>query len=92
MELVAVCDKKFNDDLVFDGIKCFKSYSNLLKEDIDALFVCMTNDIAAEATIAGLKNGLHVFCEKPPGQNIKQIEDVIKVEKENPRFYKLSCL
>ena len=62
MELVAVCDKKFNDDLVFDGIKCFKSYSSLLKQDIDALFVCMTNDIAAEATIAGLKNGLHVFC------------------------------
>jgi len=86
MELVAVCDKKFNDDLVFDGIKCFKSYSSLLKQDIDALFVCMTNDIAAEATIAGLKNGLHVFCEKPPGQNVEQIEDVIKVEKENPRL------
>ena len=31
----------------------------------------------------GLRNGLHVFCEKPPGRNVQDIEKVIKVEKAN---------
>ena len=86
MELVAVCDREFNDDSKFDGIECFQDYNSLLGQDIDAIFVCMTNDISAEVTIAGLENGLHVFCEKPPGQNVKQIKDVIAVEKKYPKL------
>ena len=31
--------------------------------NIDVLFVCLTNNIAAEVTNNGLKNGMHVFCE-----------------------------
>lgn len=84
MELVAVCDRNFNVDSVYDNIKCFQDYNSLLEQDLDALFVCMTNDIAAEVTIAALENKLHVFCEKPPGQNVEQIKDVIVVEKKYP--------
>jgi predicted dehydrogenase len=43
----------------------------------------MTNEIAPEVTIAGLKAGLHVFCEKPPGRNVKDIEDVIQEEQKH---------
>ncbi len=81
MNVVAVCDKEL-DQKVINGIKCFNNYQLLLQEDLDALFVCMTNDIAAEVTIEGLKNGMHVFCEKPPGQNVAQIKKVIDVEKQ----------
>ena len=56
----------------------------LLTEELDALFVCLTNDIAAEVTIAALQNGLHVFCEKPPGRNVDDIVRVIACERQHP--------
>ena len=81
LEVVAVCDKAFSGDgELLDDIKSYKSYKKLLEEDLDILIVCMTNDIAAEVTIAGLKSGLHVFCEKPPGRNVEDIEAVREVE------------
>lgn len=86
MKLVAVCDKNYKNDSEINGIKCFQNYNSLLESEIDALFICLTNDVAAEVTIKALKKGLHVFCEKPPGQNVQQIRNVIKVEKEYPKL------
>ncbi len=85
MQVVAVCDQVFENEGIFDdGIKYFCNYRHLLKEKLDVLIVCMTNDIAPEVTIEGLKNGLHVFCEKPPGRDISDITKVIDVENKNP--------
>ena len=55
----------------------------LLSLDLDIIFVCMTNDIAPEVTISSLKKGLHVFCEKPPGRSVNDIEKVIKAENQS---------
>jgi len=83
MELIAVCDRAFPCDEVTDNdINYYQSYNALLKDELDVLIVCLTNEIAAEVTIAGLKNGLHVFCEKPPGRNVEDIYKVIDVEKQ----------
>ena len=85
MELVAVCDRIFSDnELSNDNINHYHSYKDLLKEKLDVLIVCLTNEIAAEVTIAGLECGLHVFCEKPPGRDVKDIVRVIEVEKKCP--------
>ena len=85
LRLVAVCDKNFNEgDTLPEGIYCHKDYLNLLKEDLDILIVCMTNDIAANVTIAGLEAGLNVFCEKPPGRNVDDVKKVIAVENQHP--------
>lgn len=86
MTLNAVCDKTFSSDSHSNGIKKFKNYNDLLREPLDVIFVCMTNDIASKVTIEALELGFHVFCEKPPGQNVKQIKDVIKVEKKYPNL------
>jgi len=84
LETVAVCDRTFNDSgTLEDGLKYFQTYKELLTEKLDVLFVCMTNDIAAEVTIAGLDHGLHVFCEKPPGRDLKDICEVIRAERRN---------
>lgn len=85
LRVVAVCDQTFEGEGVFaDGIRYFRDYRRLLMEDMDALIVCMTNDIAAEVTIAGLESGLHVFCEKPPGRNVEDIVRVISHERRYP--------
>ena len=85
LEMIAVCDQVFPDDIsTVDGFRSYKSYKQLLKENLDILIVCLSNDIASEVTILGLKSGLHVFCEKPPGRSVEDIAKVIKVEKERP--------
>ncbi|MGE3974355.1 MAG: Gfo/Idh/MocA family protein [Bdellovibrionales bacterium] len=85
---VAVCDQKFQTSGTFDdGLHYYSHYADLLKHaDLDVLFVCVTNDIAAEVTMAGLKAGLHTFCEKPPGRDIEDIASVIRVERANPEL------
>ncbi|RHX86859.1 Gfo/Idh/MocA family protein [Leptospira stimsonii] len=85
LDVVAVCDKSFGKDGVLENhIRYYQNYKDLLKEELDALIVCLTNDIAAEVTIAGLEAGLHVFCEKPPGRNVEDIVRVIEHEKKYP--------
>lgn len=86
INVIAVCDKKFKkkiskkNELIY-----YKDYKDLLEnENLDLILVCMTNDIASLVTINALKNGLHVFCEKPPGRTVDEVKKVIKEEKKNP--------
>lgn len=85
LKLTAVCDKKYDQEGTFDdGVNYFNDYRRLLKEDLDILMVSMSNDMAAEVTIAGLESGLHIFCEKPPARNLEEFMLVIECEKKNP--------
>jgi predicted dehydrogenase len=78
MKVVAVCDQKLGGDGVFDdGVKYFSAYGPLLDEELDVLFVCLTNDLNPDVSIAGLERGLHVFCEKPPGRDVGDVTRVI---------------
>jgi predicted dehydrogenase len=87
MHLVAVCDQVFETDGIFpDGVRFYRNYHNLINEDLDVLIVCLTNDVAAEVTIAGLERGVHVFCEKPPGRNVQEILQVMRVEEKYPEL------
>lgn len=77
MQVIAVCDQYFDRQGVMeDGVRHYTHYRDLLNEDLDALFVSISNDMAAEVTIAGLERGLHVFCEKPPGRDLDDIARV----------------
>jgi len=82
LQVVAVCDRKYSDTGVFeDGVRYYPHYRELFTEDLDAAFVCLTNDVAAEVTIAALEKGYHVLCEKPPGRDLADIASVIAAEK-----------
>lgn len=82
MHLVAVCDREFKSSgMLADGVQCYPDYQALLEQNLDVLIVCLTNEIAAEVTIAALNKGMHVFCEKPPGRNVEDILRVIECEK-----------
>ena len=85
--VVAICDQnKDNFDTKYHQINFFESYKKLLSMDLDAVFICMSNDMAAEVTIAFLKNNINVFCEKPPARNLKELKKVIIQEKKNPNI------
>lgn len=83
---VAVCDRNFAGTGVLDGsVRHYADAQTMLaSESLDILFVCLTNDVAADITIAGLQKGLHVFCEKPPGRDVADIERVIACESQHP--------
>jgi predicted dehydrogenase len=84
MKVVAVCDRTFKKPgALKDGVRHYPSYKELLGENLDALFVCISNDMAAKVTIAGLEKDLHVFCEKPPGRDLDDIQSVIDCEKKH---------
>lgn len=83
---VAVCDITLEPSVAPDGVRRWQSYQQLLEEDLDVLFVCITNDIAPEVTMAGLERGLHVFCEKPPGRTVSDVAAVRDVEASHPEL------
>lgn len=87
LSVVAVCDQVFTESFTdVSGMKCFRNAAELLECDLDIIFVCLPNNIAAEVTIAALKKGVHVFCEKPPGRTVQDIKNVIDEEKLHPEL------
>ncbi len=87
LETVAICDQSFGEvALGSDSIPHYPDYKSLLDEPLDVLFVSLPNYLAAEVTIAGIERGLHVFCEKPPGRDMGDIERVIEAEGKHPEL------
>lgn len=86
LKVVAVSDRTLDGAGVMpDGARFYSNYRHLLEnEALDVLLVSLTNDVAAEATIAGLNRGFHVFCEKPPGRDVEDIERVILQQRQRP--------
>jgi len=83
LELTCICDvsyKEQNEDIYY---KIFNNYQDLIKEDIDAVFVCTPNKFSPEIVVSSLNQGKHVFCEKPPGRNLEDIRNIINAEKKN---------
>lgn len=66
--------------------KAYASYEELLKEDIDAVSVCVANDAHAEITIHALEAGKHVLCEKPMAVTLEQCEKMVKSADETEKF------
>jgi len=87
LKTVAVCDAKFTKPGMFEnGVRYYTEYQQIIKEDLDILFVSVPNFLAAEVTIAGLERGFHVFCEKPPGRDLSDLAHVIECESRHPRL------
>lgn len=86
-KLIAVSDKIFTDDCLSpEGFFCLDDYGKIYNQNLDALFICLTNDVAADAVIRGLENGAHVFCEKPPGRNLADVKRVLQCKKKYPHL------
>ena len=72
------------------GGKAYASVQELLAEaDIDAVSVCTANYSHAEITIAALKAGKHVLCEKPMATTLQDCEAMVKAARDAGRFLML---
>jgi predicted dehydrogenase len=69
-EVVAACDLNESElKLVAEKYNIPYTYTNfremLNRDDLDAIDVCLHNNLHAKITIEALKAGKHVYCEKP---------------------------
>lgn len=91
-EMVAFCDiieeraqkaaEKFGDDTS----KVYTDYKELLKEDLDAVYVCTPNRSHAMITVDALHAGKHVMCEKPMALNYKEACQMMDAAKETGKI------
>eukprot|EP01118_Nematostelium_gracile_P000827 TRINITY_DN1082_c0_g1_i1.p1 TRINITY_DN1082_c0_g1~~TRINITY_DN1082_c0_g1_i1.p1 ORF type:complete len:335 (+),score=100.59 TRINITY_DN1082_c0_g1_i1:95-1099(+) len=66
----------------------FPSYEELAtSSDAEVIYVSTIHPLHKETSILCLKNKKHVLCEKPVTMNAKELEEVIKVAKENNVFF-----
>jgi predicted dehydrogenase len=68
----------------FEDMQILPDYRAVINSGVDAVFVCAPNRFIPEVTVAALDAGKHVFCEKPPGRNMDDIERIMAAEKRNP--------
>lgn len=61
-----------------------ETVQEMFESDLDAIFICAFNDVAAEYSIKAIQKGIHVFCEKPPARNIKELNLVKATLDKNP--------
>ena len=81
-----ISDNRFKRDFTKNSITYYKNYKKIPFENIDVVFVTLPNFLAPKATIYFLKKNIHVFCEKPPGRNVQDVRDVLKVLNKNNKL------
>ena len=69
------------------GGKVYDSWEDLVAApEIDAVSVCAANHVHAEITIAALKAGKHVLCEKPMATTLDECEAMVAAARESGKF------
>lgn len=92
IELVAFCDlvvdraHKAKKDYGADDARVYTDYHELLRENLDAVYVCTPNQNHSEITVDALRAGKNVMCEKPMAINYKQACAMIEAQKESRKL------
>ena len=60
------------------GVECHADLRALLeRDDVDAVAIALPHDLHAEATVAALKAGKHVLCEKPMAMSVDECDGML---------------
>jgi predicted dehydrogenase len=84
LELAAVCDPVRRDAVEKLGVPVYDGWEQLVAADLDAIFVCTPNHLIPEVAVAALNAKRAVFCEKPPGRNLADVQRIRAAEAANP--------
>ncbi len=95
-EIVAVCDifkEKSRQAAEEWGVPkkyAFTSYNKMLQMDeIDVVSVCTYNQAHRRPTVAALRAGKHVFCEKPMAATLKDATAMVRAAKESGKILQI---
>ena len=69
------------------GGKAYSSWEEMLADPgIDAVSVCVANNAHAQLSIAALRAGKHVLCEKPMATTLADCEAMVAAARESGKF------
>lgn len=72
------------------GARAFLNWQDLIAvEDVDAVVVCTPPHLHAEISVAAMKAGKHVLCEKPLARTLKEAE--LMIETASQKGVVLKC-
>lgn len=80
LALVAVADPAVTAADVPAGCRWLRDGETLVRQDLDAVFVCTPNAATADLVVAALDAGRHVFAEKPPGRTLADVTRIREAE------------
>ena len=92
VEIAALCDMQpdraaeAGREYAGGGAKVFADYRELLREDLDAVCVCTPNNSHSEVTVAALKSGKNVMCEKPMAVSTAEAKAMIAARDESGKL------
>ncbi len=91
VEIYALCDineKNLKSKGETYGVeRLYTDYNEMLKlEEIDAVSVCTWNAAHKECTVAALKAGKHVLCEKPTAMSKEEALEMKKAAEESGKI------
>ena len=92
VDIVAFCDiveeraQKAAKEFGIKDAKVFTDYRDLLKLELDAVYVCTPNRSHSEITVAALHSGKHVMCEKPMAINYEEGKKMLAAAKETGKL------
>lgn len=68
---------------IFGACDLYEDYRELLaRDDIDSVDVCLHNNLHMPVTVAALRAGKHVYCEKPMAGSYRDAEAMLSAAKE----------
>lgn len=91
-EIVAFCDidrekaEKARKEYGTPDAAVYTDYQELLKEELDAVYVLTPNKSHAMISIAAMRAGKHVMCEKPMAKTYEEAKEMVKVSKETGKI------
>ncbi len=75
----------------FNIPKTYSNYKDLLKDpDVEAVSICVPNYFHMEPTIAALKAGKHVICEKPLSRNGDESRKMVKAAADSGKILQVA--
>ncbi len=91
-EVVAFCDiekekaEKTKAKFGTEDAKVFTDYRELVKEDLDAVYVTTPNKSHSFISIAAMEAGKHVMCEKPMAKTYAEAMQMVEVAKKTGKI------
>lgn len=83
----SVASRDLNRAQALNPITFHQSYEELIVDPlIDAVYISLPNHLHFQWTVAALKAGKHVLCEKPFAMNAAEVEIMVQAARDNDRL------
>ncbi|BCJ95909.1 Gfo/Idh/MocA family oxidoreductase [Anaerocolumna cellulosilytica] len=91
-EIVAFCDvdskkaEKAKEEYGVTKAKIYTDYRELIKEELDAVYVLTPNKSHAAISIAAMEAGAHVMCEKPMAKTYEDAKRMVETARRTGKI------